>query len=259
MSVRFSPTLVLAIGGSLRPPLIPLRPPLRVELALVDDVLREVLAPQRHGFLVHLGDAETVLPPPVVATILVGAKPRQRRELLRPLPRRHVGEVQCSMRPPEAPRRRVVRAGGLVGGVEIAEAEAHPAEPDLGGEAAGGARADAAVSPSFPATRRHGGAAAARRKRAGRERWRGTERGESGGKAQSGGRALDFIKRAGRRAPKLAHARPLFPARARSFPDVSAISTLFSTVIFILYFIFNIYLYFLYCLLFFSILFFLAI
>ena len=38
------------------------------------------------------------------------------------------------MRPPEAPHRRVVRAGGLVGGVEIAEAEAHPAEPDLGGK-----------------------------------------------------------------------------------------------------------------------------
>ena len=152
MSVRFSPTLVLAIGGSLRPPLIPLRPPLRVELALVDDVLREVLAPQRHGFLVHLGDAETVLPPPVVATILVGAKPRQRRELLRPLPRQHVGEVQCSMRPPDAPHHRVVSAGGLVGGVEIAEAEAHPAEPDLSEEAVGGARADAAVSPSFPAT-----------------------------------------------------------------------------------------------------------
>ena len=55
---------------------------MRVELALFDDVLREVLAPQRHGFLVHLGDAETVLPPPVVATILVGAKPRQRREVL---------------------------------------------------------------------------------------------------------------------------------------------------------------------------------
>ena len=72
----------------------------------------------------------------------------------------------------------------------------------------------------------------------GRERWRGTEQGESGGKAQSGGRALDFVKRAGRLAPKLAHARPLFLARARSFPDVSAISTLFSTVIFILYLIF---------------------
>ena len=43
--------------------------------------------------------------------------------------------------------------GGLVGGVEIAEAEAHPAEPDLGREAVGGARADTTVSPSFPATR----------------------------------------------------------------------------------------------------------
>ena len=137
-----------------------------------------------------------------------------------------------------------------MGGVEIAEAEAHPAEPDLGGEAAGGACADAAVSPSFPLTRRHGGAAAERRKRVGREWWRGTKQGESGGKAQSGGRALDFIKRAGRHAPKLAHAQPLFPVRAIHF-DVYAISTLFSTIIFILYLIFNIYLYFLYCLLFF--------
>ena len=61
------------------------------------------------------------------------------------------------MRPPEAPRRRVVRAGGLIGGVEIAEVEAHPAESDLGGEATGGARADAAVSPSFPAAWWRGG------------------------------------------------------------------------------------------------------
>ena len=59
-----------------------------------------------------------------------------------------------------------------------------------------------------------------------------------------GGRWILLEKCAGRRAPKLAHARPLFPARARSFPDASAISTLFSTVIFILYLIFNIYLYF---------------
>ena len=64
------------------------------------------------------------------------------------------------MRPPDAPRRRVIRARDLVGGVEIAEAEAHPAELDLDGEATGGAHTDAAVSPSFPATRRHGGAAA---------------------------------------------------------------------------------------------------
>ena len=63
---------------------------MRVELALFDDVLREVLAPLRHGFLVHLSDAETVLPPLVVATILVGAKPRQRRELLR---RSHVSTL----------------------------------------------------------------------------------------------------------------------------------------------------------------------
>ena len=53
-----------------------LHPPLRVELALVDYVMWEVLVPQRRGFLVHLGDAETVLPPPVVATILIGDKPR---------------------------------------------------------------------------------------------------------------------------------------------------------------------------------------
>ena len=151
------------------------------------------------------------------------------------------------MRPSEAPRRRVVRAGGLVGGVEIAEAEAHPAEPDLGGETARGARTDAAVSPSF---RRRGGMVA-RRRRGEKERGESGGDAQSGGKAQSGGRALDFIKRAGRRAPKLAHARPLFPTRARSFPDVSANSTLFSTVIFILYLIFNIYLYFLYCLPFF--------
>ena len=123
-------------------------------------------------------------------------------------------EARAPAPAPASACRCVVSAGGLVGGVEIAEAEAHPAELDLGGEAAGGACTDAAVSPSFPATRRHGGAAAARRERAGRKRWRGTERGESGGKAQSGGRALDFIKRAGLRAPKLAHARPLFPARA---------------------------------------------
>ena len=138
------------------------------------------------------------------------------------------------MRPLEAPHRRVIRVGGLVGGVEIAEAEAHPAEPDLGGEAAGGARADAAVSPSFPVMRRHGGAAAAvRRERAGRERWRGTERGESGGKAQSGGRALDFIKRAGRRAPKLAQARPLFPAHA-----ILSLCYLYSLIYCYIYFIF---------------------
>ena len=139
------------------------------------------------------------------------------------------------MRPPEAPRRRVVRAGGLVGGVEIAEAEAHPAEPDLGGEAAGGARADAAVSPSFPATRRHGGAAAARRERAGRKRWRGTERGESGGKAQSGGRALDFIKRA------KTSARPAAFSPARNpFPTslLSLLSSLLLYLFYILYLIF---------------------
>ena len=91
---------------------------------------------------------------------------------------------------------------------------------------------------------RKSGERAVARHRDGRERWQGTVWGESGGKAQSGGRALDFIKHAGRRAPKLAHARPIFPACARSFPDVCAISTLFSTVIFILYLIFNIYLYF---------------
>ena len=126
------------------------------------------------------------------------------------------------MRPPEAPHHRVVRAGGLVGGVEIAEAEAHPAEPDLGGEAAGGARADAVVSPSFPATRRRGD----------------KERGESGGKAQSGGRALDFIKHAGRRAPKLAHAQPLFPP-ARAILS-QRLCYLYSLLYCYIYFIFNI-------------------
>ena len=159
------------------------------------------------------------------------------------------GKFNVLLRPPEAPHRRVIRVGGLVGCVEIAEAEAQPAEPDLGGEAAGGARADAAVSPSFPATRRHGGAAAARRDRAGRERWQGTERWEGVG----------FYKARQTPRARTSAPRPLFPAHVRSFPDVSAISTLFSTVIFILYYIFNIYLYFLYCLLFFSILFFLAI
>ena len=113
-----------------------------------------------------------------------------------------------------------------------------------------------AQTPRYPQVSRRRGGMVARCRRGKKERWRGTERGESGGKARSGGRALDFIKRAGRRAPKLAHARLLFPACARSFPDVSAISTLFSIVIFILYLIFNIYLYFLYCLLF-SLLFFL--
>jgi len=84
------------------------------------------------------------------------------------------------MRPPKAPRRRVVRAGGLVGGVKIADAEVQPVKPDLDGEAAGAARADAAVSPSFPAT----GGMVARRRRGKKER------AESGGKAQSRERAM---------------------------------------------------------------------
>ena len=74
----------------------------------------------------------------------------------------------------------------------------------------------------------------ARRRRGEKERGESGGEAQSGGKAQSGGRALDFIKRVGRRAPKLAHARPLFPPRAQSFPDVSSISS----VIFILYLIF---------------------
>lgn len=96
-------------------------------------------------------------------------------------------------------------------------------------------------SPNFPATRRHGGAAAARRERAGRKRWRGTERGESGGKTHSGGSALDFIKRAGRRTPKLAHARPLFPAGAILS---RRLCYLYSLLYCYIYFIFYIYLYF---------------
>ena len=95
------------------------------------------------------------------------------------------------------------------------------------------------------------------RHRAGREWWRGIERGQSGGKAQSGGRVLDFIKRAGRRAPKLARARPLFPARAihsrRPYYIYSLLYCyiylifniyLYSLLYCYIYFIFNIYLYF---------------
>ena len=77
------------------------------------------------------------------------------------------------MRPPEAPRRRIVRAGGLVGSVEIAEAEAHPAEPDLDGEAATGR----ARTPRYPQVSwRCGGMVAWRRR--GKK-----ERGESGAEA----------------------------------------------------------------------------
>ena len=57
---------------------------------------------------------------------------------------------------------------------------------------------------------------------------------------ESGGRALDFIKRAGRRAPKLAHARPLFPARAILS---RRLCYLYSLLYCYIYFIFNIYLY----------------
>ena len=129
------------------------------------------------------------------------------------------------MRPPEAPHRRVVHVGGLVGGVEIAEAEAHPAEPDLGGEAVPG---DAAAWWRGGGEAKKSGERAVARHRAGRERWQGTERWEGVG----------FYK--ARRTPRAkTSARPaVFPARAQSFPDVSAISTLFSTVIFILYLIF---------------------
>ena len=107
-----------------------------------------------------------------------------------------------------------------------------------------------ARTPRYPQVSRRRGGMVARRRRGEKER------GESGGKAQSGGRALDFIKRAGRRAPKLAHARPLFPARAILS---RRLCYLYSLLYCYIYFIFNIYLYFLYCLLFFSILFFLAI
>jgi len=125
------------------------------------------------------------------------------------------------MRPPEAPHRRVVRAGGLVGGVEIAEAEAHPAEPDLGGEAAGGARGRRGIA-KFP-----GDAAAW---------WRG------GGEAKkSGERVVARHKAVGgharRHAPKLAHARPLFPARAILS---RCLCYLYSLLYCYIYFIFNI-------------------
>ena len=63
----------------------------------------------------------------------------------------------------------------------------------------------------------------------GRERWQGTERWEGVG----------FYKaRRTLRAKTSACPTAFSRARARSFPDVSAISTLFSTVIFILYLIF---------------------
>jgi len=79
------------------------------------------------------------------------------------------------------------------------------------------------------------------RHKARREWWRGTERGESGRKAQSGGRVLDFIKRVGRRTPKLARARPLFPPRTiLSWCPCYLNSLLYCYI----YFIFNIYLYF---------------
>ena len=80
--------------------------------------------------------------------------------------------------------------GGLVGGVEIAEAEAHPVEPDLNGEAAGGVRRRRGI-PKFPvdaaAWWRGGGEArksgerAVARHRAMREWWQGTQRWEGVG------------------------------------------------------------------------------
>ena len=134
------------------------------------------------------------------------------------------------MWPPEVPRRHVVRAGGLVGGVEIVEAEAHPAEPDLGGEAAGGARADAAVSPSFQATRRHGGAAAARQKRAGRERWRGTERWQDTERWEGVG----FYK-ARWKPPAKTSACPVAFSRARDPFPTSLLSLLSSLLLYLFY------------------------
>ncbi|KAE8807965.1 HEAT repeat-containing protein 5A [Hordeum vulgare] len=116
------------------------------ERALVEDVLREPLAPRRHGMLVHLSDAEAALPPLVRATVLFGHKLRARREPLRPLTRHHLEEIHLPTRSPEAPRRCIVRLGGVFGVVEHAEAEAHLAGADLGGEGIGWARADAAVA-----------------------------------------------------------------------------------------------------------------
>ncbi|EMS58524.1 hypothetical protein TRIUR3_06862 [Triticum urartu] len=50
-------------------------------------------------------------------TILVGEKPRERRQILRPLGR-HVGKIHIPTRPQEAPCSRVVRAGRLLCGAE---------------------------------------------------------------------------------------------------------------------------------------------
>ncbi|KAE8775074.1 HEAT repeat-containing protein 5A [Hordeum vulgare] len=135
-------THVLTIGGLLRPSL---RPPLREECALVEDDLRELLAPLHHGLFVHLNDAEAALTPPVLATIHFGDNPRGRREPLHPLPR---GEIHVPTRLVEAPRSRVVRAGSLVDGVERAEPEGHVTGVDLGTKDVAGARADAAVARS---------------------------------------------------------------------------------------------------------------
>ena len=80
------------------------------------------------------------------------------------------------------PRRRVVRADGLVRGLERAEAEADVAGPDLGVEGTGGAFTDAAVARRSPAVRRHGGAAL----EAARKRWK-RRGGEGIGVWQCGG------------------------------------------------------------------------
>ncbi|KAE8814449.1 hypothetical protein D1007_08521 [Hordeum vulgare] len=160
---------IFTIGGLLRP----LCPPLREELTLAEDVLRELSASLHHDMLFHLSNAEATLPPPVPATVLVGDYPWTRRGVLRPFHRHHLGEIHLASKPVQVSCRRVIRAGGLLDGVERAEAEAHLAGSDLSVERVGGARANAAVAKSSSAVRRHGGAAAARRERRQRGAWRG--------------------------------------------------------------------------------------
>ena len=124
-------------------------------------------------------------------TILVGEKPWESREILRPLAR-HVGKIHLPMRPQEAPRRRVVRAGHLLCGVKGAEDETFLVKPNLGGEGAGAALADSAKIRSAQAADRHGGAEAARLVRGGEM---------SGRRTECEGNAF-LITRAGRGAPK---------------------------------------------------------
>ena len=156
--------------------------------------------------LVHLDQPETMLPPSVLAMILVGEKPRERRQLLCALPRHHVGEVHVLTGPQEAPRRSVVRAGALLGGVESSETEPHAAaRPNLGGVGAGDARGRRG-NPYLP-----GGEAAW---------WRG-----GGVSAAKGDEEMEkaaegavIYRRVGRGSPNVACELPPFSACAQSFP-----------------------------------------